>query len=797
MATKTNLNLYSRLKTKIHNIKSDIIFLKKCKKFNVFPKFLKIKCAITNNTTDKVINQSKRTWLNLEIGTQFQKLSSIELELYNIHLMIIKNIHCDYEFNQWLIFGTNLYEKISVSIRKKNDNLHRKFLELVQNKSINKTSKPVQIEDFVKNLSSEQFNETELNLLNYGLKFAIKPIKDPVVDVVVDIETILKYKSENVKHHIRSGTKHVLKEYKQQNIDVKSCKLDNIHTTIECLKKKQVYYLKADKGNSIIIMDKSDYDVKMLELITSGDYITVRRSPLNKMIKNSREMIKKISEVFKDEKGHINKKLKWKLLMSNPKLPMIYGLPKIHKSGPLKMRPVVSNIHSPNYKMAKWLVSELKQLPDPEGCSIKNSFEFAEKIIHLVLEEDEIPVSFDVEALFPSIPVEEALVALDEWLIKCNVIKEKREIYLETAKTCMEDSYFQFRGTFYKLTHGTSMGNPLSPIIANLYMSKLEMSLKSKNILPKWWHRYVDDGFAVVKKGELDNTLKMLNSQSESINFTYVAEENNQLAFLDLLLIRQDHKINVAVYHKPTSTQRYIPSTSYCPIQHKMAAFHSMAFRLCKLPLSLGNFKTEYEYILQSALLNGYNKIDIDRIIKKHSDKIRKNNLSTLFSQSKKEEMMRVRLTFAPKITNKLKNTFKRQNLQIVYSTQNKLCTLFETTKDKIEKNEKSGIYEITCENCPAKYYGQTRRSVKTRYKEHLRAIKIKNIADSAVAVHAVNNKHWNFDDSNVELIKPVSDPRYLDAYESFFIYNHRKMSDLPIMNESNGNIESYLFNCI
>lgn len=183
--------------------------------------------------------------------------------------------------------------------------------------------------------------------------------------------------------------------------------------------------------------------------------------------------------------------------------------------------------------------------------------------------------------------------------------------------------------------------------MADLFLSTLENNLKEKNLLPRWWHRYGDDVVAVIKKSELDTTLQMLNSQFPTIKFTVVPEENGQLAFLDLLLIRKNNKVEVAVYHKPTSTQRFIPSTSHFPIQHKMAPFHTMAHRLCKLPLSINNYKKEYDYIQQTAKVNGYNATDIDKIIKRHSDKIRKNNLSTLFSQQQNEKVNRVCLTYA------------------------------------------------------------------------------------------------------------------------------------------------------
>ncbi len=49
--------------------------------------------------------------------------------------------------------------------------------------------------------------------------------------------------------------------------------------------------------------------------------------------------------------------------------------------------------------------------------SVKNSFELVQKLEEVTLEEDEIMVLFDVEALYPSVPVEESSLLLKEWII--------------------------------------------------------------------------------------------------------------------------------------------------------------------------------------------------------------------------------------------------------------------------------------------------------------------------------------------------------------------------------------------
>lgn len=147
----------------------------------------------------------------------------------------------------------------------------------------------------------------------------------------------------------------------------------------------------------------------------------------------------------------------------------------------------------------------------------------------------------------------------------------------------------------------------------------------------------------------------------------------------------------------------------------------------------------------EAATVNGYTTSMVDNIIKQHSDKAHKNNMSTLFSQQKLEKSVnRVRITYAPKVTNKLKSTFRRQNMEMVFSTQNKLCTMLGSSKDKTVREEKSGIYEITCVVCLEKYFGQTRRQALIRYREHLASIRLNKPLKSSVASHALERLHFN-----------------------------------------------------
>ncbi|KAJ8952665.1 hypothetical protein NQ318_020980 [Aromia moschata] len=109
--------------------------------------------------------------------------------------------------------------------------------------------------------------------------------------------------------------------------------------------------------------------------------------------------------------------------------------------------------------------------------------------------------------------------------------------------------------------------------------------------------------------------------------------------------------------------------------------------------------------------------------------------------------------------------------------------TLLGNPKDKINNNEKSGIYEISCKDCDQKYIGQTKRSILTRFKEHMAHLKYGRTEKSCVAQHAFDNNH-RIDINNLKLIRNVTNSRQLDAFESLEIIKCNNS-----MNKDNGPI--------
>ena len=225
-----------------------------------------------------------------------------------------------------------------------------------------------------------------------------------------------------------------------------------------------------------------------------------------------------------------------------------------------------------------------------------------------------------------------------------------------------------------------------------------------------------------------------------------------------------------------------------------------MVYRLVRLPLSVADFKSEYEHIIRVADVNGFDKSLVDKLVHKHSNKIKKQQHSTLFEQNRNiatdEERQRfVSFCYAPTITNHLDKPFKRANMKLVYSNNYKLSTALGCTKDTVPINCRSGIYQISCSDCEFKYIGQTRRALQTRITEHMRSIKNKDV-QKAIPAHVYNTNHSSKHNinslDNVKLIKHINDPKKLDAYESIFITKEKHL-----MNLEKGPIESPLFDLL
>ena len=91
--------------------------------------------------------------------------------------------------------------------------------------------------------------------------------------------------------------------------------------------------------------------------------------------------------------------------------------PRIHKPD-TPLRPIVFSCGTVTYHVAKELTKTLKPLVGKSPHHINSTHDFVEQVKHIILAPGECPSSYDVSALFTSVPVDPAPRVIKDLLKK-------------------------------------------------------------------------------------------------------------------------------------------------------------------------------------------------------------------------------------------------------------------------------------------------------------------------------------------------------------------------------------------
>lgn len=182
------------------------------------------------------------------------------------------------------------------------------------------------------------------------------------------------------------------------------------------------------------------------------------------------------------------------------------------------------------------------------------------------------------------------------------------ENIIKLLEFILNHSFFVYKQQYYKQIFGCAMGSPVSAIIANLVIQFVEeKAIETAPIPPKWWYRFVDDSHPCLRKHDAHSFLTHLNSINPHINFTMEMAKDGCLPFLDTLAKRDDDKITVEVYRKPTHTDKYLDFSSCHPAQHKRSVVKTLMDRAEKIPSTLLGKTNETKYVQAVLKENVYN----------------------------------------------------------------------------------------------------------------------------------------------------------------------------------------------
>ena len=175
---------------------------------------------------------------------------------------------------------------------------------------------------------------------------AIVPRLPLIGEYITAIENVCNQLEQGKAEELRGEVKKVLKKVHppRPNISREERK------AIDQLRKdKNRIILMADKGVSMVVMDRDDYNNKAEELLNQPTYRPIPNDPTIKLKNRLITLLKKIKS-----EGGMNEATYRKLYPTGAGSPKFYGLPKVHKQG-TPLRPIVSSIGAATYQTSKEL----------------------------------------------------------------------------------------------------------------------------------------------------------------------------------------------------------------------------------------------------------------------------------------------------------------------------------------------------------------------------------------------------------------------------------------------------------
>ena len=589
------------------------------------------------------------------------------------------------------------------------------------------------IKQTIHNFSSYELNDDEKIALSFGLDQHI-PSKLNNNEVQTEFESLYQsiLKSFPVlpnedKDELKTKLRNICNKYVKTKIPKEK------QTVVDALTKRDdIILLKQDKGKGIVILDKSTYTNKCLELLNSTQFKRLDKDPTRPTERKLQSMLRKIKPNLPDNMYR-------QLYPTGSSPGKFYGLAKVHKLNQgdgvekLPLRPIISNIGTATYKTAKYLAQLLSPLNKSE-FSVKNTKTFLDEMKNIQIGVDQHLISFDVTSLFTNVPLLHTIDIIlrriyDEKAIQTNIKKaDMRDLLL----MCTKNVHFNFDGKTYAQIDGVAMGSPLGPVIAGIFMVELETTLcpllKNHIIL---WRRYVDDILCIIKQGSRDTILTIINGFHPQIQFTYEEQTNNMIAFLDILLINRFGNIDTTVYRKPTNTNVYMNWNSFAPEAWKKSTLKVLiqrAHMICNQPYllecELDHLKTVFTKI------NNYPVGMVRRMMEDVSTKIIDKTPPQQAEQhvaTKEPKEALIVLPYAglkgeqigKEIKTVIRKMFPEKMVAKVAYRSKKLGSRFNIKDKNPKKHENNLVYKFKCSECPSAYIGETARRLEERVIDH------------------------------------------------------------------------------
>ena len=249
------------------------------------------------------------------------------------------------------------------------DNIHkRKLQNLLKISSNNIFSDSHNPDRVIFNFSSYKLTDDEKNVLCKGLNFSIKPGLIEYSEFLLLFELLFPdIKREDmsvIKARLLDTALTSYQSFSRDREQPENLTSSEFKALKRLSKNKDIVIQKADKGNTVVILDKCSYISAIDEILNDNSKFSKLDIPAGKEINHIVNLEKRITSELKllKDKEIIDKSFYKSIKPVGSRPGILYGLGKIHKetrNGIPPFRPILSAIGTPTYNSAKFLLKFL------------------------------------------------------------------------------------------------------------------------------------------------------------------------------------------------------------------------------------------------------------------------------------------------------------------------------------------------------------------------------------------------------------------------------------------------------
>lgn len=544
---------------------------------------------------------------------------------------------------------------------------------------------------------------------------------------------------------------------------------DEVRALWELKKLKQIVIKPADKGSTVVIMDREQYILEVKRQLSDTTYYKKLSTPIYldtiPLIDDILGQLKKKKFINETQRKYLKGQLQ-------PRERRFYILPKVHKNPktwtiPFEVppgRPIVSDCGSETYFTAEYLDFYLNPLSTRHTAYVKDTFHFLEIVKGLTIPPNSYLFSMDVDSLYTNIDIQRGINSVKKIFSKFPDPTRPDEELLELLKINLTRNDFVFDGEFYLQILGTAMGKKFAPAYANIFMANWEQEVFSKcPKKPFKYLRYLDDiwGIWTGSKGEFQEFMNILNSHDPCIKLKFEIHEDS-IVFLDTTTFKgpnflTTHKLDVKVFFKSVDTHALLYKTSFHPSHMFRGIVKSQILRFHRICTRREDFIAAVRTLFKALRGRGYTRSFLRTCFKTY--KVRRAKLKeglipliTSYSSTNRDLNRKFKSNFERIIGGagilsdaKIVLAYRRHKNLKDLLVRAKLPSLQSTTKSQLLEsqfvrlkfvrrgsdgmmfqipqvfNTRSAncVYLLFCAKCGIKYVGETKNSLSTRMYQH------------------------------------------------------------------------------